>query len=141
MMKQRTDDSLDKLKIIRTLTDYADAFGRFDVKGVAGFCCQPFMMIAPSGCTALHTAGEIETAYTAIIQELRDRGYSHSIWLELYVKVLDAATAFASGVPVRFANGDELERVGAMYLLRKSGAEWKIAVLTTHAPGTVIQLD
>jgi hypothetical protein len=96
-----------------------------------------FQQVAAAGAHLI----AIEAAYTALIQELRLRGYSHSVWSELYVKVLDASTALESGVPVRFANGDELERIGATYLLRKSGAAWKIAVLTVHAPDTVIQLD
>jgi hypothetical protein len=50
--------------------------------------------------------------------------------------------AVASGLYVRYkADGQELERIGATYVVHKARDGWKIAVLVAHDPGSVLRLD
>ena len=87
------------------------------------------------------TRSEIEARYGAYLRGLRERGYSHSTWSELHVKLLDQI-ALASGVFVRHkTDGSELETIGATYVLRKTEGEWKIAVVIRHLPANVIRAD
>jgi len=88
------------------------------------------------------TRSEIEARYGAYLRGLRERGYSHSTWSELHVKLLDQTTALASAVAVRHkTDGSELETIGATYVLRKTEGEWKIAVVIRHLPANVIRAD
>jgi len=38
-------------------------------------------------------------------------------------------------------DGQELERVAATYVLRRTNDGWKIAVLTVHDPSNVLRLE
>ena len=53
-----------------------------------------------------------------------------------------AGVAVVSTRTVRYkADGQELERIGFTYLLRKTNEGWKIAVLVGHDPANVLRLD
>ena len=63
-------------------------------------------------------------------------------WAESHVKQLSDTLAVAGIGVVRFAaDGREVERVGWTYLLQKTAAGWKIAVLASHPPDTVLHVD
>jgi hypothetical protein len=67
-------------------------------------------------------------------------GVARSEWAEAHCKQLSATLVVAGIVVVRYgAGGGELERVGCTYLVQKTSAGWKIAVVTSHSPDTVLR--
>jgi ketosteroid isomerase-like protein len=135
-------EQAEKTAVDHTLRDYNDAFGRGDLSAIGQHCNVPFLSISPQGVKVLSTISEIETRYGDVLRDLRERGYSHSIWSELHVKLLDQTTALASAVAVRHkTDGSELETIGATYVLRKAEGEWKISVVIRHPPANVIRAD
>ena len=122
--------------------DYNDVFSRGDLSGIGQHCNVPFVVISSQGVEVLPTMSEIEGFYGGILRDLRERGYSHSLRLELHVKLLEQTTALASGVFVRQkTDGSELETIGATYVLRKTEGEWKIAVMMRTPPANIIRAD
>ena len=136
-------EQAEKTAVDHALRDYNDAFGRGDLSAIGQHCNVPFVSISPEGgVKVLPTISEIEARYGRVLRDLRERGYSHSIWSELHVKLLDQTTALASAVAVRHkTDGSELETIGATYVLRKTEGEWKIAVVIRHLPANVIRAD
>ena len=58
------------------------------------------------------------------------------------VKLLSATAASASGVAQRYkVDGQELDRVGVTYLLRRAETGWKIIVLVLHDTDGVVRRD
>lgn len=68
-------------------------------------------------------------------------GVARTELAEVHCKQLSATLVVAGVVVVRYgANGGELERVGWTYLVQKTSAGWKIAVLASHSPDTVLRV-
>jgi hypothetical protein len=126
----------------RTLRSYGDAFSRGELSSISQHCNVPFVVIAPQSVRVLATTAEVETFYDAILRDLRERGYSHSKWVELHAKLLGKTTALASGVFIRYkTDGSELATLRGTYLLRKNDSDWKVAVVTPHPASDVIRAD
>jgi hypothetical protein len=76
------------------------------------------------------------------LRAMIERGYERSEWESLNGRLLDAQTALASGVAVRYRlDGSILERVGLTYHFWKTGDGWKIFVSATHAPENVLRFQ
>ena len=130
----------DRSAVDCALRAYATAFARGDAAAAARWCQTPFVWVTAGGVALAASVGEVERAYAAALDALRQRGFSHTEYKELRVGMLGPALAVASGWAVRYADRDtELERIGATYLLRKVEGEWRIVVLTAHPPEAVAQ--
>jgi ketosteroid isomerase-like protein len=135
-------EQAEKTAVDHALHDYVDAFVRGDLSAIGQHCNVPFVLISSQGVKVLPTMSEIEAFYAGILRDLKQRGYSHSTWSELHVKLLDQTTALVSAVFVRHKmDGSELETIGATYVLRQTEGEWKIAVIIRHPPASVIRAD
>lgn len=76
------------------------------------------------------------------MEAFRARGYARSELTMLHVKRLSAGTALAAGVAVRYkTDGQELDRVGVVYLLQKVDGRWKIAVIVVHDADHRLRLE
>ena len=135
-------EQAEKTAVDRAFRDYNDVFSRGDLSAIGQHCNVPFVVISSQGVEVLTTMSGIEGFYGRILRDLRERGYSHSIRLELHVKLLEQTTALASGVFVRQkTDGSKLETFGVTYVLRKTEGEWKIAVMVRTPPANIIRAD
>jgi ketosteroid isomerase-like protein len=135
-------DQAEKTAVDHAFRDYNDVFSRGDLSAIGQHCNVPLVVISSQGVEVLTTMSEIEGFYGGILRDLRERGYSHSIRLELHVKLLEQTTALASAVFVRQkTDGSELETFGVTYVLRKTEGEWKIAVMVRTSPANIIRAD
>ncbi len=126
----------------QTLNDYASAFSTFDVQSTVRYYHEPIVFITEKGMVVKATRAEAESRLTPLWESLKARGYARSKYAGLRVKQLSDGIALASGVAVRnTADGKELNRIGATYVLRKTSEGWKLAVLVTHDADTVLPLD
>src|SRR5215831_11337219 len=95
-------------------------------------------------CSSAHALRASQPpSFSRAYARLKEGGWdARSAWAELQVKQMSAVLAVASGLIIRRkGDGQELERVAATYLLRKTSDGWKIAVLAGHDPGSVLRLD
>ena len=80
-------------------------------------------------------SASIADMFSPAMEGLRLRGYGRSEFEVQQVKILNATSALAIGIAVRYkTDGQELERVGITYVLRKSDSDWKIAVMVLVFP-------
>lgn len=76
-----------------------------------------------------------------MLTDLRARRFARAEYEELQARTLSDTLAIASGVGVRHrTDGQLLERVGAMYVVRLPREGWRIAVLALHDSASVIPL-
>jgi ketosteroid isomerase-like protein len=130
----------DKAAVERSLNSYADAFRRGDLSGIGQYCNVPLVFITQQEVRAFPSIADVETAYSAILRDLKGHGYSHSKTVELHVKPLGATVALASAVFTRYkTDGTELTTLGATHLLRKTDGVWKISVVAVHPAKDVIR--
>ena len=139
---QAVEQGSEKAAVDRAWRDYVEAFSRGDLSTVVQHCNVPFVVIRPQDVRVLPTTADVEKSYGAALQNLKERGYSHSELLEVHVRLLGATVALVSSVFKRYkTDGSELATLGATYLLRKTDGGWKIAVVTGHPAKDVIRAD
>jgi ketosteroid isomerase-like protein len=134
----RAADGVDEVR--QTLQGYEQAWSRHDAHAVAEFYFEPAMRVGKGGPAIRATRVDQETFFDGYLRAIVGRGYDRSEWESLDVRLLDARTAIASGISVRYrADGSVLERVALTYELWHTDAGWKIFLSATHAPQTVLQ--
>ena len=133
----------DEADIAALMTEYRDAFVAMDAHRVAAVFGEPFTLLAPPPGTvsALANRSEVEAWVRQQMARLKERGYERAELKTMHVKPFGNGTAIASTVWQRYkADGGVLETIGATFLLRRESSGWKIAVLTPHAPESVLAL-
>jgi len=139
-----TTPTREKKTVLRqVLNDYASAFHNFDGPRVLPYYHEPLVLIGPAGVSVIATHADAKAWMNAFWKRLRERGFTRaSKFSPLHVKQVSSSAAMASVQFVRYAGGGrDLERIGATYVLHRTHAGWKIAVIVTHDPNGVLRLD
>ncbi len=137
----------DKAAVIQTMTDYFAAWAEpggpsFDLQRALAYYHEPLMLILAGRVSAFMTRAESEAWGKSFVAGLKERGAVRTELRQLHVKQVSAGVAIASVQAVRYkADGQELGRIGATYVLGNTSNGWKIAVLVGHDPGSVLRLD
>ena len=123
----------------QTLRAYEQAWSRHDAHAVAEFYFEPAMRVSKGGPVVRATRADQETFFDGYLRGFVARGYERSEWESLEVRLIDAQTALASGISVRYrADGAILERVAVTYHLWNTDSGWKIFLSATHAPESAL---
>ena len=132
----------DKAAVLQVLADYQAAFSGHSPQSTQLFYHKPCMVIDAQRVVVLASDIEIEAFFTTAMQNLEARGWHHSQWNDVSAKQVDDSAVLVSTVAVRYmADGEELERVGATYVFRKTDPGWKIAVAIAHPPNKVLHFN
>src|SRR4030095_2480958 len=139
----RAEAQDDKTTLSKTFfDDYAAALSSLDPRRILPYYDEPLTLITAPIINILTTRADIEQWLKSRGEQMKGRGYARNAWDQLHVKQLNYGLAVASGLAVRYkGDGQELDRLGITYVLRRTGDVWKIAVLTVHDPGTVLRLE
>ena len=125
------------------MRQYGAAVGTFDSPKVLPYYEEPLILVSQARTVVLPARADIEGFLNPFWRRLQERGWTgRSDSREVHVRQLSGGLALTSVLVVRYkADGEELERAGFSYLLRKSGDTWKIAVLVGHDVAGVKALD
>lgn len=119
------------------LEEYYRAFSTLEMDEILRFFHQPFLFMGPAGVFIVPTTADLADAFSPAVNDLRARGYGRSELNLEQLTILSTTAALARGVALRYkTDGDELEHAGVTYLLYKTDAGWKIAVLVLHDAGS-----
>ena len=130
----------DEQAVEQTLRDYEQAWSHHDAHAVAGFYYEPAMRVGKAGPVVRPTRADQEAFFDGFLRGLVARGYERSAWESIEVRQLDAQSAIASGITVRYkADGTIFERLAVTYGLWRTSEGWKIFLSTTHTPETVLR--
>jgi ketosteroid isomerase-like protein len=130
------------LTVSETLRDYYAASNKLDLPAMVSYFHEPLTFISAAGVRCFATRADAVTLLEGFFARRRAMGAVRTDWTESYIKELSDTLAVAGIGVVRFAaDGAELERVGWTYLLQKTANGWKIAVLASHLPETVLHVD
>ena len=123
----------------QALAAYEQAWSRHDAHAVAAFYFEPALRVSKGGPVIRATRADQETFFDGYLRAFVARGYERSEWESLEVRLIDAQTALASGISVRYrADGSVLERVAVTYDLWSTTEGWKIFLSATHAPESAL---
>ena len=131
----------DRAAIESVIHGYFDAFS-CDVAKAAAFFGEPTLLASLDRVATLDTRAAVETWLMELRARLAPLGYAHSRVVDSRVKFLNATTALCSMTRIRMAaDGTELPRGGATYLLRKHDGAWKIHALIATDPDKLVGAD
>jgi ketosteroid isomerase-like protein len=126
--------------ITQTFTNYIQTFQTIDPHATLPYFHLPCIFIPPQGVRVLATAADVEALLTQVMEGLKARSYARSELTDLHVHQMSENTALVSVSRVRYkSDGQELERLGETYTLRRTDDGWKIAVAMIHDPDTVLR--
>jgi ketosteroid isomerase-like protein len=126
--------------IAQTFTNYIQTFETIDPHATLPYFHVPCIFIPPQGVRVLATAADVEALLTQVMEGLKARSYARSELTDLHVHQMSENTALVSVSRVRYkSDGQELERLGETYTLRRTDDGWKIAVAMIHDPDTVLR--
>ena len=130
----------DRLAILQALSEYQRGFSGHRPEVAQCSYHKPCSFINEQGVTLLASRAQIEAFLSSIIKDLQAREWSHSEWLEIFIRPMDEDSAIVSTVAVRYKTDEsELERAGGTYAFRKTEDGWKIAMTLSHPPERVLQ--
>ena len=110
--------------------DYYKAFSTLDLDACVPFFTLPSMFIGLRGTFAVASREDLARALGPTIEALKTKDYQRSEYIEPQLTTLTENTALVRGVAARYrVSGAELERVPVSYLMHRTGAAWKIAVV------------
>lgn len=115
---------------VETIHDYYNAFSTLDMRAIVSYYCEPSITIVPQNVLSAPTRAAVADALAPIVDGLRAKGYGRNEFVQPEITMFGERAAPVRGVAVRYtATGSELERIPLGYLLHRSEAGWKIAVL------------
>ena len=115
---------------LEAIHEYYRAFSTLDLKAIVGYFCEPSMTIAAQGVFSAGNHAALAESLAPMVHALRAKGYGRSEFVQSQVMTLGDRAALVRGIAVRYtAAGPEMERIPISYLMHRSEAGWKIAVL------------
>jgi hypothetical protein len=98
------------------------------------------MLVAPQGVQVMASTAEVSGLFDRMMAGLRARGYARSKLTDLHVEPMSESAAVVSVSRTRqAADGQDLERVGETYVLRRTDAGWKIVMALMHDPHVTLR--
>jgi len=86
--------------------------------------------MSPQGIFWVENRGALESALAPIVDSLKAKGYGRSTFVQPRITVLNEGVELIQGVAIRYtAAGQEIESLQISYLMHRSEAGWKIAVM------------
>jgi ketosteroid isomerase-like protein len=125
--------------ITETFANYVQTFQTLDPHTTLPYFHVPCLFIPPQEVRVLPTAADIEALLIQVMEGLKARGYVRSGLTDLHAHQMSENTALVSVSRARYkSDGQELERLGETYTLRRTDNGWKIAVAMIHDPDTLL---
>ena len=129
------------LTVMETLREYYAASNRDDLPGMVAHYAEPVTFIG-DGVTSFATRAEAIPHLARFFARVRGMGAVRTDWSESHIKELSDTLAVADiGLVRSTADGREVERLAFAYLLHKTAAGWKIAVLASHPEETLLRVE
>ena len=112
------------------LLEYYAVFSTTDLGAISAWFTEPCMSMGPQGVFAAANREDVVAAFGAFVERLREKGYVKSEFIDSRITMLTDFAAVAAGTAVRYAAGGvEIERAPVSYLMHRTEAGWKIAVI------------
>jgi hypothetical protein len=113
---------------------------RLDPRALPPHFHQPALMITPRDVVSLPTAAAVEQAYAPVMAGLPAQGYARTEFPQLAAHRLSDDLVVVSGLSVwTKESGEELQRFGMNYTLRRTELTWRIVVAMIHDPTAVVR--
>ena len=123
---------------LRALADYYGAFSTLEVQAVLPYFHEPSLLISPQGVFSTPTHAAVASIFSLVMEGLRAKEFGRSELTVGSVSSLSASETLVTGIAIRYKrDGQELERAGVTYVLHKTDAGWKIAVIVMHDPQAI----
>lgn len=119
----------DSNRILDVFNQYAKTFESLNPLSVLSFYHYPAILISPDKVVTVKNWLEGSIVFTAVMVDLKLRGYAYSETESLRVEQLSDRLAIVKGVVTRRKeDGEKLECFGLAYTMHQESDGWKIVV-------------
>lgn len=131
---------MDANDVGRWFGEYVEAFtacgrGESETRSLLAYYAVPLLVATDEGFIALTTEDQVVGAVQQQIDGMRAAAYDHSDILGSEVTVLNATSAlYRQAFSRRRADGDEISRFTATYLVTDGSTGRRISALVLHSP-------
>jgi ketosteroid isomerase-like protein len=132
----------DEMELIeRAYRAYFTVFQMGNPRAITPYYHVPSVFISGTGTHVLASLQDAESFFERLFFTLRQRGYSRSVLSSVQVKCLsdDLALVHSRGERLQ-RDGQLLERLAALYTMRKSEGTWRIATAMMFDPERPLHL-
>jgi ketosteroid isomerase-like protein len=113
--------------------DYLSAFHSLDARAVVSFYMPPCLFVSDKGTVLMLDSAAVESFFSNVMADLKPKNYHHSEVQDLHVETLSGHLALVRGLAVRYTkDGVVLERLRAVYTLRKVAQAWKFITAVAY---------
>ena len=127
--------------IEKTYRAYFTVFQMGDPRQITPYYHVPSLFLSPAGSYALNSLREAELFFERLIYALKARGYARSVLTDVQVHALTEDLALVNARGERWKrDGELLERISALYTMRKQDGSWRIASATMYDPERPLRL-
>jgi hypothetical protein len=127
--------------IERTYRAYFTVFQMGNPRAITPYYHTPSVFLSSEGTYVLPNVHEAEQFFGKLLYGLRGRGYARSVLTDVQVKLLSEELALVNARGERYTrDGALLERLSALYTMRKAEGTWRIATATMYDPERPLQL-
>jgi hypothetical protein len=128
--------------IERTFRAYFTVFQMGEPRAITTYYDVPCLFVSSNGGSHAVTSGrEAEQFFERSIYALRLRGYSRSVLTHVQIKQMAVDLALINARAERFQrDGELLERISALYTMRKATGTWRIATVAMYDPEQALDL-
>ena len=114
---------------------YLSAFHDLDAQKMNEFYEAPSIFVTDSETIILSDDATLKGFFQKMMEGLVDRGYSHTKIEDMNIKKISDSLVQMDGLAIRFVkDGNELERVGFTYFIRKADETWRFSVVVARPP-------
>ena len=128
-------------RALRELIGRIESTFGVDMDGWLGCFASPMVLVTPAGTLSMPDVAAARAQFEPMWSALADRGFHATVADTVVVRLVgDDLALVDAAFTRRRADGSELERVGALYVCRRTGDGWIVATLISH-PAEVAALD
>ena len=119
----------EKKEVMELLDNYSKAFMTFEPKSVIDYFNQPMLYLSDDGANVFKNKEEITTFLKNYMTNLKDKEYAQDELSNFNIITLTTTVAVTAFNLVRVNKaGEAFDRMGAMYMWRKSDGRWRLII-------------
>lgn len=127
--------------IEKTYRAYFTVFQMGDARAITPYYHVPSLFLSSAGSYALTSIRDTELFFERLIYALKSRGYARSVLTQVQITPLTEDMALVNARGERWKrDGELLERISALYTMRKQDGTWRIASATMYDPERTLHL-
>ena len=122
----------DEQEIEKVLGKLAETVSDLEVRAWIKNFHNPRLIVFPDTSYSPANENACREVMEPYFQDLRDRGFTHTVVNESQIRILTDTTAIVHTSWTRYSGENPMENIGATYMFQKSANVWGVIMVTSY---------